>query len=110
MSGLIPETLGERTGAAVVSSCLDQGVPIRVGVNAGSLEKDLQKSTTNPRRIGRVSHAHIDILVRLISKFKEVSSDEILTTVCIYFKSKLGNRTFRDHEAGRCSGMTSFRT
>jgi (E)-4-hydroxy-3-methylbut-2-enyl-diphosphate synthase len=33
---------------AVVSSCRDHGVPIRIGVNAGSLEKDLQKKYGEP--------------------------------------------------------------
>ena len=28
---------------SVVSACQDQGVPIRIGVNAGSLEKELQR-------------------------------------------------------------------
>ncbi len=31
----------------VVASAIDHNIPIRVGVNAGSLEKDLQKSTQN---------------------------------------------------------------
>ena len=32
----------------VVASAKDNGIPIRVGVNAGSLEKDLQKKYTEP--------------------------------------------------------------
>lgn len=36
---------------SVVAACRDRGVPIRIGVNAGSLEKDLQKSTGSRRRL-----------------------------------------------------------
>ncbi len=36
---------------AVVDAARDRGIPIRIGVNAGSLEKDLQRNTANrPRR------------------------------------------------------------
>jgi hypothetical protein len=31
-----------------VASALDNNIPIRIGVNAGSLEKDLQKKYTEP--------------------------------------------------------------
>jgi (E)-4-hydroxy-3-methylbut-2-enyl-diphosphate synthase len=34
---------------AVVDAARDRGIPIRIGVNAGSLEKDLQKKYANPR-------------------------------------------------------------
>src|SRR5690606_6366446 len=38
---------GDR-GRAVVDAARDRGIPIRIGVNAGSLEKDLQKKYGEP--------------------------------------------------------------
>ena len=75
---------------AVVSSCLDQGVPIRVGVNAGSLEKDLQKKYGEPTPDALVESAmrHIDILDRLnFQEFKvSLKASEIFMTVAAYRK------------------------
>ncbi|WP_106475868.1 flavodoxin-dependent (E)-4-hydroxy-3-methylbut-2-enyl-diphosphate synthase [Phytohalomonas tamaricis] len=52
---------------AVVSSARDHGIPIRIGVNAGSLEKDLQKKYGEPTPAALVESAmrHIDHLDRL---------------------------------------------
>ena len=51
----------------VVASAKDHNIPIRVGVNAGSLEKDLQKKYTEPTPEAMVESAfrHIDILDKL---------------------------------------------
>ena len=48
----------------VVAAAKDNGIPIRIGVNAGSLEKDLQKKYTEPTPGAMVESAfrHIDIL------------------------------------------------
>lgn len=52
---------------AVVESARDRGIPIRIGVNAGSLEKDLQAKYGEPTPAALVESAlrHIDILDRL---------------------------------------------
>ena len=50
----------------VISSARDNNVPIRVGVNAGSLEKDLQKKYGEPNADSLVESAlrHVEILDR----------------------------------------------
>src|SRR5690606_39662157 len=52
---------------AVVDAARHNGIPIRIGVNAGSLEKDLQKKYGEPTPAALVESAmrHIDILDRL---------------------------------------------
>lgn len=52
--------------AAVISAARDNGISIRIGVNAGSLEKDLQKKYGEPTPAALVESAmrHIDILDR----------------------------------------------
>ncbi len=49
---------------AVVDCAADRGIPIRVGVNAGSLEKDLLKKYQGPTPEAMVESAlrHIDLL------------------------------------------------
>jgi len=72
----------------VVASAKDHGIPIRVGVNAGSLEKDLQKKYTEPTPEAMVESAfrHIDILDRLnFDNFKiSLKASEIFMTVFAY--------------------------
>jgi (E)-4-hydroxy-3-methylbut-2-enyl-diphosphate synthase len=48
----------------VINSAIDNGIPIRVGVNAGSLEKDLQKKYGEPNADALVESAlrHVEIL------------------------------------------------
>ena len=48
----------------VIKSAIDNDIPIRVGVNAGSLEKDLQKKYGEPNADALVESAlrHVDIL------------------------------------------------
>lgn len=52
---------------AVVDSCRDKGIPIRIGVNAGSLGKDLQRKYGEPTAEALVESAmrHVDILDKL---------------------------------------------
>ena len=57
----------------VVSSAKDYGVPIRIGVNAGSLEKKLQKKYGEPNSDALVESAmnHVEILRKLnFNEFK----------------------------------------
>lgn len=60
---------------AVVSAARDRGIPIRIGVNAGSLEKDLQKKYGEPTPDALVESAlrHVEILDRLNFKDYKVS-------------------------------------
>ena len=52
---------------AVVDSCRDKGIPIRIGVNAGSLGKDLERKYGEPTAEALVESAlrHVDILDQL---------------------------------------------
>jgi len=72
----------------VVASAKDHGIPIRIGVNAGSLEKDLQKKYTEPTPEAMVESAfrHIDILDNLnFDNFKiSLKASEIFMTVFAY--------------------------
>jgi (E)-4-hydroxy-3-methylbut-2-enyl-diphosphate synthase len=73
---------------AVIESARDHGIPIRVGVNAGSLEKDLQKKYGEPTPQALVESAlrHIDILERLdFPDFKvSLKASDVFTTVAAY--------------------------
>ena len=72
----------------VVASANDHGIPIRIGVNAGSLEKDLQKKygEPNPEAMVESAFRHIDILDRLnFQNFKlSLKASEIFMTVFAY--------------------------
>ncbi len=72
----------------VVASAKDHNIPIRIGVNAGSLEKDLQKKYTEPTPEAMVESAfrHIDILNKLdFDNFKiSLKASEIFMTVFAY--------------------------
>lgn len=74
--------------SAVISSCRDHDVPIRIGVNAGSLEKNLQKKYGEPTPEALVESAmrHIDILDHLdFQEFKvSLKASEIFMTVSAY--------------------------
>jgi (E)-4-hydroxy-3-methylbut-2-enyl-diphosphate synthase len=75
---------------AVVGAARDKGVPIRIGVNAGSLEKELQKKYGEPTADALVESAlrHIDILDKLdFQDFKvSLKASEIFMTVEAYRK------------------------
>jgi (E)-4-hydroxy-3-methylbut-2-enyl-diphosphate synthase len=72
----------------VVDAARDKGVPIRIGVNAGSLEKELQKKYGEPTAEALVESAlrHIEILDRLdFQDFKvSLKASEIFMTVAAY--------------------------
>jgi len=73
---------------AVVSAARDNGIPIRIGVNAGSLEKDLQKKYGEPTPAALVESAmrHIDHLDRLdFQEYKvSVKASDIFMAVAAY--------------------------
>jgi len=73
---------------AVVDSARQNGIPIRIGVNAGSLEKDLQKKYGEPTSAALVESAlrHIDILDRLnFPDFKiSLKASDVFMTVAAY--------------------------
>ncbi|MDH5326219.1 MAG: flavodoxin-dependent (E)-4-hydroxy-3-methylbut-2-enyl-diphosphate synthase [Gammaproteobacteria bacterium] len=73
---------------AVVSAARDGNIPIRIGVNAGSLEKDLQKKYGEPTPQALVESAkrHIDILDKLdFPDFKiSLKASDVFMTVMAY--------------------------
>jgi len=75
---------------SVVDSARDHGIPIRIGVNAGSLEKDLQKKYGEPTPDALVESAmrHIDILDKLdFQEFKvSLKASDVFMTVYAYRK------------------------
>lgn len=75
---------------AVVDAARHHGIPIRIGVNAGSLEKDLQKKYGEPTPDALVESAmrHIDILDKLdFPDFKlSLKASDVFMTVQAYRK------------------------
>ena len=73
---------------AVVDAARDRNIPIRIGVNAGSLEKDLQKKYGEPTADALVESAlrHIEILDRLdFQDFKvSLKASDVFMTVDAY--------------------------
>jgi (E)-4-hydroxy-3-methylbut-2-enyl-diphosphate synthase len=73
---------------AVVESAREHSIPIRVGVNAGSLEKDLQKKYGEPTPEAMVESAlrHVEILERLnFRDFKiSIKASDVFMTVEAY--------------------------
>ncbi|MEK7839802.1 MAG: (E)-4-hydroxy-3-methylbut-2-enyl-diphosphate synthase, partial [Pseudomonadota bacterium] len=73
---------------AVVDAARDRGLPLRVGVNAGSLEKDLQKKYREPTPEALVESAlrHVEILARLnFADFKvSVKASDVYMAVEAY--------------------------
>ncbi|QAX82255.1 flavodoxin-dependent (E)-4-hydroxy-3-methylbut-2-enyl-diphosphate synthase [Candidatus Pseudomonas adelgestsugas] len=73
---------------AVVNAARDRGIPIRIGVNAGSLEKDLQKKYGKPTPAALVESAlrHVEHLERLnFHDFKvSVKASDVLIAVEAY--------------------------
>jgi (E)-4-hydroxy-3-methylbut-2-enyl-diphosphate synthase len=82
--------------AEVVAACRDKGIPIRIGVNAGSLEKDLLRKYGHPSPEALVESAagHIDILEGM--KFRDIKvslkASNVPTTVEAY---RLFSKKFR---------------
>lgn len=75
---------------AVVDCAKDKGVPIRIGVNGGSLEKDLQEKYGEPTPEALVESAmrHVDILDKLnFDQFKvSVKASDVFLAVGAYRK------------------------
>ncbi|OPX56286.1 4-hydroxy-3-methylbut-2-en-1-yl diphosphate synthase [Oceanospirillum multiglobuliferum] len=75
---------------SVVDAARHHNIPIRIGVNAGSLEKDLQKKYGEPTPDALVESAmrHIDILDRLnFPDFKlSLKASDVFMTVAAYRK------------------------
>jgi (E)-4-hydroxy-3-methylbut-2-enyl-diphosphate synthase len=73
---------------AVVDAATDRNIPIRIGVNAGSLEKDLQKKYREPTPQAMVESAlrHVDILDRMnFDNFKvSLKASDVFMTVEAY--------------------------
>ncbi|ALP53618.1 4-hydroxy-3-methylbut-2-en-1-yl diphosphate synthase [Candidatus Tenderia electrophaga] len=73
---------------AVVETARDKNIPIRIGVNAGSLEKELQKKYGEPTPQALVESAlrHIDILDKLdFQEFKvSLKASDVFMTVAAY--------------------------
>ncbi|PCJ17380.1 MAG: 4-hydroxy-3-methylbut-2-en-1-yl diphosphate synthase [Gammaproteobacteria bacterium] len=72
----------------VVAAAKDKNIPIRIGVNAGSLEKDLQRKYGEPTPDALVESAmrHIDILDRLdFQNYKlSLKASNVFMTVAAY--------------------------
>lgn len=73
---------------AVVDAARDKNIPIRIGVNAGSLEKELQKKYPEPCADAMVESAmrHVDILDKLDFQDYKVSlkASDVFMTVDAY--------------------------
>jgi (E)-4-hydroxy-3-methylbut-2-enyl-diphosphate synthase len=90
-----PGNIGGRDKVAeVVRGCKDRSIPIRIGVNAGSLEKHLLEKYGHPTAEAIVESAfgHIRILEELNYRDIKVSlkASDVMTTVAAYrlFSSK----------------------
>lgn len=74
--------------AEVVTACKDKGIPIRIGVNAGSLSRRILSKYHHPVPVALVESAeeHIDILEGLNFKDIKVSlkASNVITTVEAY--------------------------
>ncbi|CAM3542563.1 4-hydroxy-3-methylbut-2-en-1-yl diphosphate synthase [Vibrio aerogenes CECT 7868] len=73
---------------SVVDCAKDKGIPIRIGVNGGSLEKDIQQKYTEPTAEALVESAmrHVDILDRMnFDQFKvSVKASDVFLAVDSY--------------------------
>lgn len=86
-----PGNIGrEKRIKAVVDKARDLNIPIRIGVNAGSLEKDLQKKYGEPTADALVESAlrHVEILDSLnFQNFKvSVKASDVFMAVAAYRK------------------------
>lgn len=84
-----PGNIGkEERVSAVINAAKDHGIPIRIGVNAGSLEKDLQRKYGEPTSEAMVESAmrHIEILERYDFKDFKVSlkASDVIMAVQAY--------------------------
>ncbi len=79
----------------VVASAKDKNIPIRIGVNAGSLEKDLQKKYREPTPDAMVESAlrHIDILDKLNFDNYKISLKASDVFMSVFAYRKLASQT-----------------
>jgi (E)-4-hydroxy-3-methylbut-2-enyl-diphosphate synthase len=88
MASSIPETSVAKKVSEVVRACIDKSIPIRIGVNAGSLEKHLleRHGHPTPEAIVESAFGHIRILEDLNYTDIKVSlkASDVLTTVAAY--------------------------
>ncbi len=79
----------------VVASARDKNIPIRIGVNAGSLEKDLQKKYREPTPDAMVESAlrHIDILDKLNFDNYKISLKASDVFMSVFAYRKLASQT-----------------
>ena len=81
---LNPGNIGSRENVEkVVNACKEKGIPIRIGINSGSLEKDIHEKYGKPTAKGMIESArrHVEILESMdfydtVLSFK--SSDPLL--------------------------------
>ena len=85
---------GRERVCAVADACRERGVPIRVGVNAGSLEKDLLD------KLGNTPEALCESALRSVSLLEDVGFDHI----CVSLKSSGVRATVEAYKlvAARC--------
>lgn len=73
---------------AVIDCCIDKNIPIRIGVNAGSLEKSIQEKYREPTAEALVESAmrHIDILEKYnFHNYKvSIKASDVQMTVAAY--------------------------
>ena len=86
-----PGNIGKEDRVKAVIDCAkDKNIPIRIGVNAGSLEKDLQKKYGEPTPDALVESAmrHVDFLDRYnFDNFKvSLKASDVFMTVAAYRK------------------------
>lgn len=86
-----PGNIGkEEKVRAVIDCARDKNIPLRIGVNAGSLEKDLQRKYGEPTPDALVESAmrHIDILDKLdFQEYKlSVKASDVFMAVAAYRK------------------------
>jgi len=86
-----PGNIGKKDRIKSVVDCAsDLNIPIRIGVNAGSLEKDLQQKYKEPTADALVESAlrHIELLTQLnFENFKvSLKASDVMMTVAAYRK------------------------
>ncbi|BGI51000.1 MAG: flavodoxin-dependent (E)-4-hydroxy-3-methylbut-2-enyl-diphosphate synthase [Arsenophonus endosymbiont of Ceratovacuna japonica] len=84
-----PGNIGNKERIRQVVDCVrDKNIPIRIGVNGGSLEKDIQKKykKLTPLALVESTMRHVDILEKLnFEQFKiSVKSSDVFLTVAAY--------------------------
>ena len=84
-----PGNIGsEEKVRTVVNMAADKGIPIRIGVNAGSLEKDLQEKygEPTPEALVESAYRHIEILEKLGFREYKISlkASDVFMTVGAY--------------------------